>query len=864
VAWPAPLSSFVGRRDELDALAEIAARERLVTVLGAPGIGKTRLVLEWLRAHGEAWSGGARFCELADATSADDVVRFAAKTLRVSLAGEGGAAIEQVGGAIAALGRTALVLDNFEHVLEVAHPIVSAWLRAAPEALVVVTSRERLKIDGERVLELGALASSVDLFVERARDVVRGYALSEDEAPIVSRLVEELDGNPLAIELAAARTRVLSPQEILERLPSRFEVLVSERRDNPRRSSLVVAIDESWRLLSDWGRAALAQCSVFRGGFTLRAAESVLALPSGAPSVVDAIEALCDKSLVAVRDQRRFALHASIRAYAEERLGELGATEATRDRHAACYATSALAWSERLRGEDAARATSELRADTENLASALRCLLSREPSAEGANRALAIAAALAPILGLDGPYPLRAWALEQAIAFADRTTADRTLLALALDASVLALVAVGRADASRANAERACELAEPLGNALHGRVMSTLGLSYGMQGKKEEAARCLERAIGELRDADERLDEGRVLGRLAWLEWSTGALEAARERFRAALALHRETKDRTFEAMNGGYLAVILHELGDLDAPEELLESALAEHRKTGHRRFEAEVLAALSALMHEKGRLDDARAIQTKALEMYRALGHRRDQAALLVDIARLAFDAGATERARAAYEEALPIARATQNAIAVADAEAGLAVIAAKEGRLDDARAGFARAEEAAIPGPRGTGLVAVMKVHLDIAEGKDIGALPKGIGREGRIAVAGIARVLDHAHAHDHAHDHDHDHDLVLERTARIVRTAEGAIALEKNPALFRIVACFVDTHAHEPGKTIAIDTLIAAGWPEEKVRSDAGARRVFTALSTLRKRGLRDFILKRDDGYCLAPGTRVAVR
>ena len=914
--WPLPTSAFVGRQEELASLGQLVERHRLVTVLGAPGIGKTRLTLEWLREVGtneNFWPGGVRFCDLSDASSTEEVVRFVAKALRVSLAASGDENVAQLGAALAGWQKTLLVLDNFEHVLELAHPVVTAWLAVAPQAHFLLTSRERLKLEGEHVFELGPLSSSperddaVSLFVERAREVRSAYALATGEVPIVRELVRELDGNPLAIELAAARTRVLSPKEILARMPQRFEVLVADRRGQPRRSALLEAIEASWNMLPAWGKAALADCSVFRGGFDLSSAEEVVGLQSfpDAPSVVDALESLCDKSLLAVRkapsgSELRFVLHASIHAFATQRLADSERTHAVLARHARYFARASAAWAVALRGPEAPRALDELRVDAENLTSALRHLVSGRPGKEEADRALAIAVTLAGILGADGPFALRAWALEAAIAFGDRSTADASLIVEALDASVLALVAIGRPTESRANAERACAMASSLGEGIHGRALSTLGLSFGMEGNAPEATRCLEEALASLRRAGERLYEGRVLGRFAWLEWMTGQLESARERFREALVIHRAVGDRTFEAMNSGYLAVVAHDLGDLESPLTLLEHAIAEQRCLGHRRVEADLTSALGSLFHERGALDEARAMHRGALEIYGQVGHTRDQASLLADIAKVALDVGLLEEARAALVEALPLAKATGNALTIGEAEAGLGVICAHEGKLEESRAHFERARTSTSPGPRGIELVELVRGHLDVAEARaafdrgDTSAMAEGLVaargrldevtalasegtlrfRERRLAVASLTRVIEEASTWSTplrrsddpppAPTFDGDAVLAVFPARRSIVTPEGTpMDLERHPALWRLVECFVDAHERSPGQSVAVDQLVAAGWPDERVRSDAGARRVYTALSTLRRRGLRAWIVKREDGYALASHLRVVV-
>lgn len=907
--WTLPLLAFVGRRSELRALDDLVGASRAVTVLGPPGIGKTRLVLEWMRGASDRgrWAGGVAFCDLSEAQTSDEVVRLVAKALGTSLVGaEAGANVAHVGRALAGRGESVLVLDNFEHVVEAAHDLVPAWLGAARGARVIVTSRERLRVEGENVFDLGPVdrEEGVELFVARARAVRAGYTPSPSEAGVIAELVRELDHVPLAIELAAARARVLSPRDILARLEQqRFEVLVAPHRGGGarRQPALVDAIEESWTLLPPWGRAALAQISVFRGGFDVAAAEAVVDLSAfeGAPPVVDALEALSDKSLVALPKDApvegatlRFTLHASIRAYAAQKLDESRGADAALARHAAYYADAGRAWAERLQGPDALDALAAFRVDVENMGAALRRVLAGPAEPEAADRALALATALAEIRSFDGPYALRASALEEAVAFADRTTPDPARLIEALDASVLALVAVARPDAARACSRRAADLAARDGDrVLLARTLSTLGLVFGMEGRTDEAAARLGEALRLAREAKSRLYEGRVTSRLAWLEWASGDLERARERFREAVAVHEDAGDRVFAAMNTGYLAVVTHELGDLESPRRLLEYAIEEHARLGHRRIEAELCAALAALLHESGALDDARASYRRALDLYRRLGHPRDEAALLVDIARVALDEGALDEAREAFVEAIPRARATENTTALVEAEAGLGVVAACEGKVDEAEERIARAEAIAGPGPREAELVRLLRAHVDLARarlartngdatgaarlleearGRIAAASVRGPGgairfKERRLAVAHLARGVEHAAASLMPPAPAPGEDavaMIVRADRRSVRTPAGVeVDLERHRALWRIVEKFVDVHARSPGRPVPVEDLVAAGWPDERVRVDAGARRVYTALSTLRRWGLREWLVKRDEGYHLAVDVRV---
>ncbi|MEO1273387.1 MAG: AAA family ATPase, partial [Myxococcota bacterium] len=294
---------------------------RLVTVLGPPGIGKTRLVQE-LVAHRlefespeEAWAswdrGGPQsrviFCELYAAADGDEAVAAIAQALGIEPPFE---AVEaKVASELRRIPDTLLVCDNLEHIIAPIRAPIAAWLRDAPQLRVLTTSRQRLGMPEETVYELGPLAvrstsegeisDSVRLFIDRATAVWPNF--DPQDIAQLEEIVALLDGIPLAIELAAARLRVLGPAQLLERLSQRFTLLRSNstRQVNPRWETLWSALEWSWQLLDDYEQECLFQCVHCVGGFTLEAAEATVLLDAEAGvEVMDVVQALRDKSLL--------------------------------------------------------------------------------------------------------------------------------------------------------------------------------------------------------------------------------------------------------------------------------------------------------------------------------------------------------------------------------------------------------------------------------------------------------------------------------------------------------------------------------------------------------------------------------------
>ena len=339
---PIQLTSFVGRGRELEELEELLASTRLLTLTGAGGCGKTRLALQLAANALDRYPGGAWWLELAPLSDPTMIESALAMALGVRpLPGQ--TSVEAAVFHLAA--QPALVLlDNCEHVLEPSRQLADALLRGCPDLTVMATSREPLGVGGETTWRVPSLGHSdaAGLFIERAVKVRSSFAVTGDSAPHVARICQDLDGIPLAIELAAARVRVLSVERIAAELADRFHLLTGgERGALPRLQTLRASVDWSHELLDAPERTLLRRLGVFQGGFTLDACEAVCADDElDRYAVLDVLTSLVDKSLVLVEEREsssRFALLETIRHYALDRLAETGETGRQRARHADAF-----------------------------------------------------------------------------------------------------------------------------------------------------------------------------------------------------------------------------------------------------------------------------------------------------------------------------------------------------------------------------------------------------------------------------------------------------------------------------------------------------------------------------------------------
>lgn len=344
---PAQLTSFVGRQAEMAELRTLVTETRLVTLTGAGGAGKTRLAIEVIAGILCEFGGGIWYVELAPITLPDVVPVTVARTL--GLPDQPGRSTLELLVRFFGDKKMLLLLDNCEHLLDACGSLVAELLAACPRLTILATSREPLGVPGElswRVPSLPIVDQAIELFVDRARRARPDFVVGEDNADVVRKICERLDGIPLAIELAAARVRALSLAQILSSLHDRFRLLTGGARTAVRRQqTLRASVDWSHALLTEPEQVLFRRLAAFAGGFDLDAAQAV-----GASSdveiyqLLDQLGLLVDKSLVVADDSgsgMRYRLLETVRQYAQEKLGESGEADEVRTRHCDYYAATA-------------------------------------------------------------------------------------------------------------------------------------------------------------------------------------------------------------------------------------------------------------------------------------------------------------------------------------------------------------------------------------------------------------------------------------------------------------------------------------------------------------------------------------------
>jgi predicted ATPase/DNA-binding SARP family transcriptional activator/Tfp pilus assembly protein PilF len=602
---PTPPTALVGRRLELAAVAALFRDEgvRLVTLTGPGGTGKTRLGLAVAEALEPELRDGALFVSLAPVSSPELLVPTIADALEVR---EGGRSLAEGVGEHLRERRILLVLDNFEQLLPAA-PFVADLLAAAPRLLVLATSRAPLRLAAEHEypvppfdtpaadLPFEALVKTdaLRLFAARARAVDPAFELDDASAPEVARVCNRLDGLPLAIELAAARSKLLAPGEILERLEREPHLPGTGPRDAPaRQRTLTATIGWSYDLLGEDERLAFDRLGVFAGGCTLEAAEQVC------DTSLDTMARLVDNNLLRRRDSR-FLMLETVRHFAAERLQEAG-DAGVRRRHAEWLTELAETMVERtLAGEDAKEWLDRIQPEHDNIRAALAWSLEGDPEVT-----LRLASSLRLFWEVRGHFSEGFRWLEEALPRAAGAAPEVRMRALSASGTIA--FRLGKVEVSEERWEEALEIARELGDDLWiARLLSDLGTAAAAREEWEPATVLLEESADLFRELDVPPRLATVLGNLGHIAGQQGDYARAIEVTEEALAL--ESRHKPNAAISTYNLGSHNLRAGNLEQAREWLERAVAITQELGFKEVMAYALAAFVRLCLLEG--DAARA---------------------------------------------------------------------------------------------------------------------------------------------------------------------------------------------------------------------------------------------------------------
>ena len=721
VRVPAPLpraaQPIVGRQREVERLDALLGSAGVTTLWGAAGIGKTRLALEmarrWVAAPASPGSSSgaleprtAAFVSLRACTDEDGVLRAVSAALQPRMPPEGGpAAIERViARTLQVRDESLTVLDAAEHLASIVDSLLVRWTAEAPLARFLVTGRDKPRSGG--ALELGPLA--VDgpgsdaslLFLARAGDTAAGIESDPASREAVVRIVRSLDGNPLAIELAAARLDVLGLDALGERLSRPLALLGGARpasSPDGRSWTMAETLAWSWDLLTADEKSALARCSVFRGSFTADAAERVLE-PGPETPVLDQLHSLRNRSLLAptIGDTSRLSLSSAVRDFARAKLDELGLAEDSLRRHAAYYVAWATPLAARVSSRGDVGALRALATETEQLLAAVETMLGH--SASDALRGLL---ALDPVLAARGPFDRHLELLDRALAQVGTSPGTSSeLVANARQARGRLLSRSRRHDEARADLEHAVDHAVRGGDAdREVAARLDLGVAFHAQHRLAEARREYEIVAGL--GTDHPFVEARALGNLGALHHDQGRFDDAYTCYVEAIALFDSIGDPRATGLFLANLAMLDMDRGRVDDAGRRYARALRELEAAGDKRLLAIALGSAGMYELELGRPDTALPMHERARALLGEVDDPRSEALCLGRLGATLACLGQLEPALAA------VARGERTARRDAETKATVALFRAfldvaeaqrdlSEGRPDAARAAARAARE------------------------------------------------------------------------------------------------------------------------------------------------------------------------
>jgi predicted ATPase/class 3 adenylate cyclase len=738
---PTPGTRLIGRDELMQRVVRFLRRDdiRLATLTGPGGCGKSRLAIQAASALLPNFPDGVSWVALAPISTSGLVVSAIASALGVR---EGpGESLQASLTKYLETRQRLLLLDNFEQILSAA-PLITDLLAACPRLKVLATSRAPLRLTGEQEipvppLELPDLARkerlepllrnpSVALFVERARSVNPDFPVTVDTARDVARICTQLDGLPLAIELAAARTKLLSPHALLGRLGQRLGVLTGGARDLPsRHQSLRDTIAWSYDLLSPVEQAVFRRFGVFVGGSTIDGLEEVCPgddVPSR--EVLDRVDSLMTCSLLTISrsgdGDNRIAMLATIREFALEQLEASGEGARVRERHAEWAARLAERLAAELYGHQQITALARLEQEHDNIRAALDWLCEHRP-----DRALSLAASLWPFWRMHNYLSEGRGYLERLLATVRDSTDARTRAS--------ALLGLGMLTADSGRHDQASDLLHESerwagvagGLSLQGRVRTALGTAAWYLGQANQARDRLRESADLLRTTDDRWGLADALHILGHIQIDAGDLTGAHASFEESLSLFRDVGDGwnlaqplkdlgTIAARRGDYAAArlmceeslgfllgtgdklqlvdSLNRVGELDllsgAPEAAgarFESALTIARDVDNKTLVIETLMRFVELAEGRGNFIEARRLLDEALTLARGAQHQRLIAGILHNLAYVELQEGQCEKAAAMLASALRIHKSLDRDVGIVQILLGFGALACEEGQFE-----------------------------------------------------------------------------------------------------------------------------------------------------------------------------------
>ncbi|MBX7044043.1 MAG: tetratricopeptide repeat protein [Ignavibacteria bacterium] len=674
---PVQLTSFVGREEEMRQIRSKLKNARLLTLTGPGGTGKTRLALQIAADVIDQFANGVWFVELDTIHDPESLPQEILLSLGVKEEAKQNA--EQTLSEFLNKKELLLVLDNCEHLIESCSLLAEKLLKSSAGVKILATSREALRCLGEQTHHTLSLSApdpkekqtpekitqyeAVRLFIERALSANPKFRVNNDNAAAVAAICHRLDGIPLAIELAAARTKILSPEKIHDRLDDRFSLLTGGRRTAiPRQQTLRAMIDWSYDLLAEDEKELWSMLSVFSGGWTLEAAETVCR--SEDTDVMDLLQNLREKSIVIFDEaSERYRMLETIRQYGDDKLRSSGRIDDIKDRHLEYFRSAASEAGENLKGPEMKTWLVLTEAESANIEKAFY----HSMMSSRLEDALLIAGAMGYYWETKGMYSEGRHRLESALNAAENIRGDTRARAL-VHAGRLAHIQGDIETAKSCYSESMSIFRESGNQAGIAAALKNFGLLSYEQGEYKRSEELHEEALEMFRQSNDKRGTAYSLNDYAAVLIEQGKFERAKQILEEGLVIHREINDKRGIAFCLNNLASICSEQAEYEQAVKYLNENSRIFNGLGDRRGEAYSLNSLGNLAINACNYDEAFGYLSKASEIFREIGDRRGTAFALCSLGNTAFHNGDAVQAGTLLEECIGIFKAI-------DDKAGLA---------------------------------------------------------------------------------------------------------------------------------------------------------------------------------------------
>ncbi|MBK8552246.1 MAG: tetratricopeptide repeat protein [Ignavibacteria bacterium] len=687
---PVQLTSFIGREEEMRKIKSLLKQTSLLTLTGPGGTGKTRLSLQIAADLIDDFDNGVWFVEFASLYEPDLLPNIIMQALQIPEQPKQDVIVTLTD--FLKEKELLIVFDNCEHIIHACSKLAEQLLSKSPKLKILATSREALRCSGEQTFGTLSLTTpeaksietpeqltqyeSVRLFIERALVINPNFRVTNENAPAVAGICSQLDGIPLAIELAAARISILAVEKIHERLDDRFKLLTGGKRTAlPRQQTLKALIEWSYDLLSEEERILWRRLSVFSDGWTFEAAEAICADEEiFKDDMLDILTGLTEKSIViAGEEKERFRMLETIRQYGDNKLKESGEFESITEKHLKYYSEFADIPISNLRGGDSALWMNMIKDETGNVEKALLWFIENSNSEDG----IKLAASMAYYWQINGYLSKGMRFLESSVSKWTETHNHNYIRAI----SYLGNFARLNDDFDKAKTlfEKGLQISREMdAKKLMIEIQHRFAVLEYDKGNFEQSRKYYEENLDYYKSIDDKYGIGATLNNLGNIFSIQGDIEKASDMYTESLALRRAQGDKLGVSVALCNLGILAYEHGDYIRSKALLDESLQIRLDVGDRVGEAITLTNLGNVAFNQADYQAALALYRKSYEIYFEIGKKTGVAEALYNIAKVTFEMDEFEKALELYEESLAMCRELDLVMEAAVCLHGLGLIA------------------------------------------------------------------------------------------------------------------------------------------------------------------------------------------